>query len=130
MVRADEVKQFCARKTPGIVARGVNGVGNAAALEFLSVDFVMSFAGERQPKQAQPFRRRRGCRVRLERRLRGGDKEKPVEPGFLAGRLRHEQVTQMDRIERTAEQTDFLFRFQTFNNIATAARLSNTDLCH
>src|SRR5580704_12587716 len=116
MVGTDEAEKFRVWKTFGVVADGINRVGNAAAPDLLVVNLVIGFAGEGEAKKAQPFGRRRRSRARLERRLRRRDKKKPLDAGFLARRLRHEQVPKMHGVKGPAEQTDFLDCAQCFDD--------------
>src|SRR5881409_1323946 len=46
VVRANEVKQFCIGKSAAVIADGVDGIGGAAALDFLLVNFVAGLADE------------------------------------------------------------------------------------
>ena len=75
VVRADEIKQRRAGKTPDIIANGIDRVGHTAALDFLLVDFKMRLAGQRQSHQTQSLFCRRERQARFERRLRGGNEE-------------------------------------------------------
>ena len=103
VVRADQIKQFRLRKSSRVIAHGVDGVGNAAAPDFLLVNFAIRFARQRQPEQVQPDGGRRGLVVRLERRLRRRNEKQPVQAQFLARRLRDQQMAEVDRVKRTAK---------------------------
>ena len=103
MVGADEIKQLRGRKASNVLADGVNRVGDAASLEFLVVDLAIGLAGQRQTQHLQPRFRRRQHQARFERGLRRGNKKQAREPEFLPRRLRHEQMAEVNRIERPAE---------------------------
>ena len=103
MVGADEVKQSGAGKTAGVIADRVDGIGNSAAFDFLVVNFATGPARQGQPQQAQSLFRRRKHQSRLERRLCGGNEKQAGELEFLLCRPSHEQVAEVDWIERPAE---------------------------
>ena len=129
MVGADEVKQFRRRKSFRVIAQCVNGVGNAAAPDFLFVNFIIRPARERQPEQLQADGGGRGFAVRLERRLRRRDEKQPVESEFLNRRLRDQQVAEVNRIKRAAKQADFKFRVLSSGfRVAKSGLISNTEL--
>jgi hypothetical protein len=54
VIGADEVMECCAGVTPGVVANGEYGIGDAAAAKFLIVDGALRLAGEGEAKQAEP----------------------------------------------------------------------------
>jgi len=129
VVRADEIEQFHSRKSLRIITKRVNGVGNAAAPDFLLVNFAIRPARERQAQQLQSRVCGRGLAFRFERRLRSRDEIQSVQPQFFNRRLRHQQVAQVDRVERTAKQTDFQFRVQSSEfSVAKSEAISNTEL--
>jgi len=103
VVRADEIKQRRAGKSPGVIANGIDRKRYTASFDFLVVDFTIGLASQSEPQQAQSLFRRRERQARLERRLRGGNEEQPLQLQFLARRLRHEQMAAMDRIERASQ---------------------------
>jgi len=75
VVCAHEIKQLRAGKTSDVIAKGIDRVGNTAALDFQVVDFAIGLAGQRQSQQTQSLFRRREWQARFERRLRGGNEE-------------------------------------------------------
>ena len=77
VVRANEVKQPRARKTSDVIAKGIDRVGNTAALDFQVVDFAIGLAGQRQSQQTQSLFRRRERQARFERGLRCGNEKEP-----------------------------------------------------
>ena len=93
MIGANQIKQFRLRKPAGVIAHGVDGVGNAAALDFLFIDFAPAFSGQRQAQQAQPFVCRGRFVARFERGLRRRNKEKASQRQFFIGGLGDQQVT-------------------------------------
>ena len=84
-----------------VIAHRFNRIGHAATMKLLLIDFAPRFPRQREAQEAHAIRAGSRFAVRLERRLRGGDKEQPLQPQFLARRLRHEQVPEMHRIKRT-----------------------------
>ena len=103
VVRADEIKQFRSRKSFRVIAQRVNGVGNAAAPDFLFVNFAIRPARQREPEQLQSGGRGRGLVVRLERRLRRRNEKQAVQPKFLNRRLRDQQMAEVNRVKRAAK---------------------------
>ena len=103
MIGADEIEQFRAGEPARVIAEGINRLGDAAAMQFLLINFTPRFSRERQPQEAQTVGRGGRGAARLEWGLGGGNEEEPIQAQFLAGGLRHEQVPEMDRIKRTAE---------------------------
>jgi hypothetical protein len=103
IVCSEQVKDLGVWKSAAIIARGIDGVRDAAALDFLLVDFSQGFAGERQSQEAQAFVGRGGLAVRFERGLGSRNEEEPRQVEFFAGSLSDEQVTHVNRVKRTAE---------------------------
>src|SRR6185312_9915001 len=89
MIAADEVKDFRLGKALMEIAQRADGVGNAAALKLLLVDFAPGFSREREPQQAEAVGAGSGFAVRFEGRLGGRDEEEAVQLQFLARGLRH-----------------------------------------
>jgi hypothetical protein len=75
IIRANEVEDFRALKSTGIIPDGVNRVGDAAALDFLFIHIAPGFPGEGQSQEAQAFAGVRRFAIWFERRLGGGDEE-------------------------------------------------------
>ena len=63
-------------------------------------------AGDRELEHLGPLVARRDRFGRLVRRIAGGNEPHLVEPALLAAPLGQEQVSEVDRIERSAEKTE------------------------
>src|SRR5262249_29928881 len=115
MIGADEIEELRAGKTPGVIADGFHRIGNSATPDFLFVELTRRLARERESQQTQAFGCGRGAVVRFERRLRGGNEEQPRQLQFLARRLSDEQMSEMNRVERSAEKTEAIHGKETSN---------------
>jgi len=104
VIRADEVKQRRVRKPTRVIPHRVNRVGHAATVQFLFVHLAARPAGQGQPQQTRAHRAGRRPVLGFERRLRRRNETEPVQAQFLQRRPRHEQMPQMHRIKRAAEQ--------------------------
>ena len=67
----------------------------------------MLFRSERETKQLQPDRSRCRFVFRFERRLRRRHKKQSIQAKFFHRRLRHEQMTEVNRIKRAAKNSEF-----------------------
>jgi hypothetical protein len=103
IVRADQVKDLGILKSAVIIARRIDGVRNAAALDFLFVDFAPVFADESQAQKAQAFVGSGGLAVRFERGLGSGNEEEPRQVEFFASGLGDEQMAHVNRVKRAAK---------------------------
>lgn len=112
VIRADQIKQSRFGKPPRVCLNGVNRVGHPSAPDFLVVHFAPVPACKREPQQAQSHCRCGGPAIRLERRLRRRNKEQPRQIQFLPGRLRNEQVPEVNRIKRPAKKSELHSRQQ------------------
>lgn len=104
MIGSYEVEQGGKREARCIVPHGVDGVGWAAAAQFLVIDLALGPARERETQKAEPAGRGGGDAARFERRLRGGDEHDPVEFQFFLRRLGNEKVAVVDWIERSTKE--------------------------
>jgi len=82
-----------------IGAHCVDAERNAAALDFLFVDFVIGFSGKRDTEHSQARHGRRRFVFRFEWRLRGGNEEQAIEREFFTRGLRHEQMPKVNWIK-------------------------------
>ena len=48
VVCANEIEEFCLRKTAAVIAHGVDGIRGPAAPDFLGIDFVARLSGLRE----------------------------------------------------------------------------------
>lgn len=106
MVSADEPEEFGGGVELAEVADGVDGVGDAAAVDFEGVDLGPCFAGEGEAEEGGADGACGGFAIRLEGGLRGGDEDDAVEFGFFEGGLGNEEVRQVNWVERTAVDAD------------------------
>ena len=89
------------------VAGGVDGVADAAALEFEIGDFEAPVPLDRGAEHREAVVRGGLDVVRLEGRARGGHEDQPIEPVLLKRVLRRKQVAEVDRVETSPEESDF-----------------------
>ena len=75
MVGTNEVKEFRVRHCRTMVAHRVDGVGNPASIDLLTVDGVARFSRQSEAQETEPL---------------------------FASRLGHQQMPQMNRIKRSA----------------------------
>lgn len=86
---------------------GINGVADAAPLQFKVRDLEPSVPLRREPQHRQPLLRR-GLHIRrLQRRLRGRHQHQAVQAVLLECVLGRDQMPKMDGIETPAEKPDF-----------------------
>src|SRR5579864_8355641 len=94
----------------------------------------MGLAGERQAEPLQAQLRKSGRNFLFEGGLAGRNKEQPVQFQFLHGRLRDEQMAEMNRVERTAIESkplhgkNFRFARDIWRWKFTAAALKMVDI--
>ena len=72
-------------------------------MKLLLIDFTPVLAREGEPQQTQSVRAGSRFAVGLERRLRCGNEKQPLQPQFLARRLRDQQMPEMHRVKGTAK---------------------------
>jgi len=101
-VRANEMEQFPLSENVARNHARFNRVGNSAAPEFLFINFTIRFARKRQPEQTHPLCRAVGLVSGLNGDCAAGIKTAgPTQ--FFNRRLRGEQMTEVNRVERTAK---------------------------
>lgn len=112
MIRPDQIEEPCLRKAPCVIADRFNRIRGAATVQFLFVNFTPRMACKRKPQHPKTLVCRRRHAVGLEWRLRRGDEEQARESQFFPRRLGHQQMTEVNRIKRAAEQANVLFKVQ------------------
>lgn len=108
VIGADEIEERSVRVAAGVVADGEDGVGDTAAEQFLVIDGALGLAGQGEAEEAEAFLRRGENGFRFEGGLRGGDEEEPVQGEFFPGGLGHEEMSEVNRVEGTAVEPDFV----------------------
>lgn len=103
VIRADEIEPFHVRILFRVMPRRIDGVRDAAATQFLFVNFILRQAAQRKSKPSQTKFGRRGFIILFKGRSRGRNEKKPVQSQFLDGRLRDKQMAEMNGIERATE---------------------------
>jgi len=88
----------------------VDAVRGAAAAKFDIVGLELWIAADGQPYHCQPLRSSRIAFVTFVRRHTGRNKLHTIQPQLLHRILRHEQMTEVNRVERAAKDAD-LFAF-------------------
>lgn len=99
VVGADEVEEAGVGKLVGVVADGVDGVGDAAAADLLVVDVPGGLAGEGEAQELEADGSRGEFGVLFEGGLGGGDEAEMVEVEFFLGGLSDEDVAEVDGVE-------------------------------
>ena len=108
VVGADEIEERSIGVAAGVIAHGEDGVGDTAAAQFLVIDGALGLAGQGESEEAEAFLRWGEYGFRFERGLRSGDEEEPVQGEFFPGGLGHEQMSEVNRVEGTAVEPDFV----------------------
>jgi hypothetical protein len=84
----------------------VDRVARSGAVLLQFIDAKRGLAGDGQRQHLDTLREGRQLALLLVRRTGRGNEQDLVEAGLLAALLRHDQVPQVDRIKRAAENAD------------------------
>jgi hypothetical protein len=106
VVRTDDVEKGRAGEASFVILYGIDGVGDATAVQFLEVDFSPGFACEGQSEHLDAKNVRRDFAFGLKRRLGGGNKNNAIERRFFASGLSNQEMPEVNGIEGPAVKTD------------------------